>query len=315
MLVLLDARQHQQVVDQAAHALGLLGHDAEEALARGGIVARRAAQGLDEAGQSRDRRLELVAGIGDEVGAHALGAAQRRRVVQHDQGERAVGRRARQAAQMGDHVELGRAGQHELDASLVGAGEIAVGGVEQPVDRREKLRLAEHGREIALGAGAAQKLAGGEVGAHDTAAAVDGDQRIGQAVDDRLGGGREIVDRGALAAPAGRELGRRRRQLLGGGREGKPRHHGLALVAEFADEAGEAGERAEIALHQPDRDHGDARHGDERRTAGEIARPVKDQQRGKRRCQGHGVGGEIAAQRNGLHYPRRGEKKRMAASP
>ena len=80
-----------------------------------GIVARRAAQGLDEAGEARDRRLELVAGIGDEIGAHALGAAQRRRVVQHDQGERAVGRGARQAAQMGHHVELGRAGQHELD--------------------------------------------------------------------------------------------------------------------------------------------------------------------------------------------------------
>ena len=115
MLVLLDARQHQEVVDQAAHALGLLGHDAEEALARGGVVARRAAQGLDEAGQARDRRLELVAGIGDEIGAHALGAAQRRRVVQHDQGERAVGRRARQAAHMGHDVELGRARQHELD--------------------------------------------------------------------------------------------------------------------------------------------------------------------------------------------------------
>src|ERR687897_762940 len=46
MLVLLDARQHQKVVDQAAHALGLLGHDAEEALARADIIARRAAQGL-----------------------------------------------------------------------------------------------------------------------------------------------------------------------------------------------------------------------------------------------------------------------------
>ena len=155
MLVLLDARQHQQVVDQAAHALGLLGHDAEEALARGGIVARRAAQGLDEAGQARDRRLELVAGIGDEVGAHALGAAQRRGVVQHDQGERPIGRGARQAAHMSHDVELRRAGQHELDGGLVGAGEVAVAGLEQAVDRREKLGLAKHGGEIALGAGAA----------------------------------------------------------------------------------------------------------------------------------------------------------------
>ena len=109
MLVLLDARQHQEIVDQAAHAVGLLGHDAEEALAGVGIVARRPAQGLDEAGEARDRRLELVAGVGDEIGAHALGPPQRRGVVQHDQRQRAVRRRPRQAPQMGDDVELGRA--------------------------------------------------------------------------------------------------------------------------------------------------------------------------------------------------------------
>ena len=194
----------------------------------------------------------------------------------------------------------GGPGSTNSTTGLVGAGEVAVGGLEQAVDRGEQLRLAEHGREIALGAGAAQKLAGGEVGAHDAAAAVDGDQRIGQAVDDRLGGGREIVDRGALAAPAGRELRRRRRQLLGGGREGEARHHRLALVRQLADEAGEAGERAEIALDQPDRDHGDAGHGDQRRPAGEMARPVERQQGGEGRRQRDGVGGEIAAQRDGL---------------
>jgi len=52
MLVLLDARQHQQVVDQAAHAIGLLGHDAEEAASRrpGIVRAPGRAQGFDEAG-------------------------------------------------------------------------------------------------------------------------------------------------------------------------------------------------------------------------------------------------------------------------
>ena len=147
---------------------------------------------------------------------------------------------------------------------------------------------------------APSETAGRQVGAHDAALAVDGDQRIGQAVDDRLGGGREIVDRGALAAPAGRELGRRRRQLLGGGREGEPRHDGLALVRQLADEAGEAGERAEIALDQQDRDHADAGDGDQRRPAGEVTRPVQRQQGDEGRRQRDGVGGDVAAERDRL---------------
>ena len=74
------------------------------------------------------------------VGAHALGPTQRRGVVQHDQRQRSVGRRARQAAHMRDDVELGRAGQHELDGGLIGPGEVAVGGRQQRVDRRQQLR-------------------------------------------------------------------------------------------------------------------------------------------------------------------------------
>ena len=57
-------------------------HDAEEAVARRGIVARRALQRLDEAEQRRQRRAQLVAGIGDEVGAHPLDAPQRRQIVE-----------------------------------------------------------------------------------------------------------------------------------------------------------------------------------------------------------------------------------------
>ena len=41
VLVHLDARQRQQIVDQPRHALRLLAHDGEEALARRGVVARR----------------------------------------------------------------------------------------------------------------------------------------------------------------------------------------------------------------------------------------------------------------------------------
>ena len=265
MLVLLDARQHQQVIDQAAHAVRLFGHDAEEAFARRGILARRAAQGFDEPCQSGDRRLQLVAGIGNEIGPHALGAAQRRSVVQDDQGQRAVGRRPRQPTQMGDHVELGRPRQHQFDHALVRSREVAVGtGLQQRIDGRQELRLTQQCRDVALRpAGAAQQQGGGKIGAHDATLPVDRHQRIGKAVDDRLCRGGEIVDRGALPAPAGRERRGRGRQLLGRGGEGQARHHRFAFVGEFTHEAGKARQRVQVALDQEDRDQPDARHRDQ----------------------------------------------------
>ena len=78
MLVELDPRQRQQILDEPGHARGLPVHDREKPLARLGVVARRAAQGLDKAGQRGERRAQLVARIGDEVGAHLLGAFQLR---------------------------------------------------------------------------------------------------------------------------------------------------------------------------------------------------------------------------------------------
>ena len=55
--------------------------------ARGGIVLGRPLQGFDEAEQGRERRAQLVAGIGDEVGAHLLDPAQRREIVERHQQE------------------------------------------------------------------------------------------------------------------------------------------------------------------------------------------------------------------------------------
>ena len=53
MRVEFDPRQRQQIVDQARHAGRLRLHDLEKALARGGVVARRALQRLDEARAAR----------------------------------------------------------------------------------------------------------------------------------------------------------------------------------------------------------------------------------------------------------------------
>ena len=46
------------------------GHELQETRARRGILARRALQGLDEGAQRGQRGAQLVAGVGDEVGAH-----------------------------------------------------------------------------------------------------------------------------------------------------------------------------------------------------------------------------------------------------
>ena len=93
----LDARQRQQIVDQPRHAPGLRLHDAEEAFARRRIVARRALQGLDEAGERGERRAQLVAGIGDEVGAHLLDPPDRREIVHGDDHDAGAAARRRQA--------------------------------------------------------------------------------------------------------------------------------------------------------------------------------------------------------------------------
>jgi len=55
--------------------------------------------------------------------------------VQHEQRQRSIGCRARQAAGMDDHVEFRRARQDDLDRGLVRPGEIAVGsGLEQRIN-------------------------------------------------------------------------------------------------------------------------------------------------------------------------------------
>ena len=220
---------------------------------------------------------------------------------------------------MGDDIELGRTAQHQLDPRLLGVDEVAGDSLEQSVDRRQELRLAEHRRQVALGAGGPQELPGGEVGAHDAALAIDRHQRIGKAVDDGLGRRGQVVDRGALAAPAGGKLRRGRRQLLGGGREGQPRHDRLALVGQLAHEAREQRQRDEVALHQQHRHHADGRHGDQGRPPRQLARPVQRQQRRKGRREGDGIGREVATKghRRSIapRYSRRGEKKRSATRP
>ncbi|MNE28424.1 hypothetical protein D3C80_1218650 [compost metagenome] len=87
MFVQLDPAQRQQIGDQAAHAVGLDGHDVEEPVARLGVVLGVALQGLDEARQGGQGRTQFVTGVGQEVDAHHLHAASVGLVAQGQQGQ------------------------------------------------------------------------------------------------------------------------------------------------------------------------------------------------------------------------------------
>ena len=85
MLVELDAAERQQVIDQPAHARGLLAHDGKEALARLRVILCVAPQRVDEAGQRGQGRAQFVAGIGNEIRPHLLDALRLRRVLKQQQ--------------------------------------------------------------------------------------------------------------------------------------------------------------------------------------------------------------------------------------
>ncbi|HEX7968474.1 MAG TPA: hypothetical protein VF502_09655, partial [Stellaceae bacterium] len=179
MLVHLDARQRQQIVDQPRHALRLLGHDGEEAVARRGVVARRAAQRLDESGERGERRPELVAGIGDEIGAQSLAALDRGQIVEREHGGGALGAVRPDRRQPRREMALDRRRDVELDNARRLALEHRVGGGEHG-------GMTHRQRQVAIEKAHAEDLVGGGVGAEDAAPLVEQDQRIGQRAQHRL---------------------------------------------------------------------------------------------------------------------------------
>ena len=204
-----DPRQRQQVVDQAGHAAGLLLHDREEALARLGIFARRALQGLDEAQESGQRRPQFMAGIGDEVGAHFLDPAQRREIVkchQHEVRTRGI----RLALDRHDDGLEPAVERHPLeidDALLFALRRSTADGFEQfrhPQRKRHRLALAERRSQ---GAGAV-------IERQHAAVALERDHRIGQSGNDgpeqivaALGNGHRLRQPVVVAADANADHG------------------------------------------------------------------------------------------------------------
>ena len=80
--------QRHEIVDKPGHAGALLGHDGEEAVAGGLVVARSSLKRLDKSQQRGERRLDFVARIRDEVGPQLI-QAPLRQVVQENKNKSA----------------------------------------------------------------------------------------------------------------------------------------------------------------------------------------------------------------------------------
>ena len=176
MLVHLDAREREQVFDEAGHALAVLVHDGEEALARGRIVAGSPLQRLDEAHERGERRADLVARVGDEVGPHLVGAAHCREIDEREQNSGAAFPRLGQRLDPRREGAFDRRLQRELDVAPVAA-------VQGLLDGLDQCRIAQGGRNVAPGHLAIEELRCRPVGAHDLAVGIQQQERLGQGIE------------------------------------------------------------------------------------------------------------------------------------
>jgi hypothetical protein len=195
-----------KVLHQPLHALGFAEHDLEEAGAGVGILGGVAVlERLDEAEQRRQRGAQLVAGIGDEIDAGALGGAKLGAVDQPRQpgvlAERMDGER---------EATLMFAQAHDLDRAAVFAASPrqAIGGG----------RVADGQPYVHADHGGPEQRAGGTVGVGDTLP-LDQQHGIGNGIEDRVDRHRGAI-LGLLREGWRRRvgLGRRRAQPGPGGR-------------------------------------------------------------------------------------------------
>ena len=163
-----------------------------------GVVARRPAQGLDKAGQGGERGAQLVAGIGDEIGAHLLGALQFGDVVQGQHRDRTLGRRPRRCGQSGRAAGARPARVRVNSTTRAASPRNTASAAASTAGLRNAAARSRGGEQRA------DKSAGGGVGAHDPPPLVEQDQRIGDRGDDRFGRGEARLRalRRARARPA-----------------------------------------------------------------------------------------------------------------
>ena len=195
MGVHLDPAQRQQRIDQPRHARGLLGHDRQEALARAGIALGAALQRLDEAAQRGQRRAELVAGIGDEIGAHLVDALDLGQVAQQHQDAAAPLAAARQRRDRRRHAPADRnaLGVGDRDgAPALGRGR----------HRVEEFRRSDHRGNVAPFAQRGEQAARRRIAEQHMARRVEHDHRVRQGLGHRVHGrGRARRGRRALERP------------------------------------------------------------------------------------------------------------------
>ncbi len=161
--------------------VGLRLHDREEALARGGIVARRPLQRLDEAGERGERRAQLVACIGDEIGAHLLDPAQRRQIVERHQDELAG------ADRMPSVIGITIASyQRSTGTRMMNSTRSTLAARAGAADRIEDFRIAQAERERLATPQRRRDGARTRVERHHVAVTIERHHRIGQARQHRL---------------------------------------------------------------------------------------------------------------------------------
>ncbi|MGY3405088.1 hypothetical protein ACVWZV_001201 [Bradyrhizobium sp. GM5.1] len=154
-----------------------------------GIVLGLALERVDEAGQRGQRRAQLVAGIGDEIGPHFLDPAQRRLVVKGHQ-HAFVG-----AAKGGRHRHRRDGQLHPaIDRDMVEIGRAPrLGGRDRLAQRRDDLGRAQRELGELIPAQCRRELGGCGVEMDDAAGAVEQHRGIGHAGDHC--GDRRALDR------------------------------------------------------------------------------------------------------------------------
>ena len=101
------------------------------------VVLGGAAQCLDEADQSGERRAQLVARVGDEVGAHLFGATPLGQVVERHQHGGTVGGGLGEWHDLDGEEAVHRVGHGEVHgALLLGAQRLVGGGQHARVAKR-----------------------------------------------------------------------------------------------------------------------------------------------------------------------------------
>ena len=218
----LDAAQRHEIIDQTAHPAGLLVHDLKEAVARRLIVAGGTLQGFDEAGERGQRRAQLVAGIGDEIHADAVGAAALAEVVKGEDDELAARPTRRgEVGEPGGEPALGGDALGELDPFRRPA-------LRHPVEGGDQIRIAQaEGQRLAGADG--ESLDGTLVGVTDDAAPVENEAGVGQCVGEGLNA--------AFRGDGGGRMGRGGKALGGAG----PRQHTNQHQQRHKDRAGREG--------------------------------------------------------------------------